>query len=228
MGAQAAMRSPAWRASSASDQSTHCRTRMSARGSPTRLQRKRHTNALSSPDRPLNATRTDSQASRAEGGAVASRLLMMMCTTDLAERRNRSGCNQTRISGCVEQGCNSGRLARRGGIYVSKKHILVCCRTQDRCTEVSHGQIGSGNMSRPGQTRLAHGPHRLGGKFRMSLMARFSSVSGFRARSTMPLVTLLASFWALRSAGFSLPTSGSCGQARFLNAPDLCQHLAAV
>lgn len=55
----------------------------------------------------------------------------------------------------------------------------------------------------------------------MSLMVRFSSVSGLRARSTMPLVTLRASFCAFRSAGFSLPTSESYPTHTFLYP---CRH----
>lgn len=57
MGAQEVMSSPACRASRASLQSTHCSTRVRAAGSPTRLQRKRHTSARSSPVKLLQAAR---------------------------------------------------------------------------------------------------------------------------------------------------------------------------
>lgn len=41
-------------------------------------------------------------------------------------------------------------------------------------------------------------------------MRRRSSVSGFKSRSTVPLVALRANFWAFFSEGLSQLTSGSC------------------
>ena len=49
-----------------------------------------------------------------------------------------------------------------------------------------------------------------GGYSSRAAMRRRSSVSGFRSRSTRPLVALRASFCAFFSEGFSHPTSGSC------------------
>ena len=69
MGAQACMRSAAWRASCASPQSTHFRNLVSARASLIRLYRKRHSRARSSTFRGLLSQHSSQHLlSRADSG----------------------------------------------------------------------------------------------------------------------------------------------------------------